>query len=468
MTAPGDTVVVGFSGGADSTALLDVLFNLRDILGITPVAVHVNHGMRQEAFLDEEFASDYCKERGIPLTVVKRDVPAIAARRGLSEEEAGRLVRYEAFEAEAKKYGRVKIAVAHHQGDVAETFLLNLCRGSGLRGLTGIRPVRDNVIRPLLCASRRDIEEYLESIDQPFCTDRTNFENDHTRNVLRNIIIPELERSVNSESSSHILRAALSVTEAEDYIRDTAKREFDLIAARSGDGISLDVRELLKVPEVIRKNIILLSFEELVTSRKDITSAHVQGVLNLICDSGIGDGQGGSRGLMAGSSHLDLPYNLEAERNYESLYIGKKITSSADHRIFPLVLSVNDKKIFELPGGVTVRAEVFSRKGKTDIPGGTYTKWFDYDRIQETVFRTRRKGDVISINMGGTIHKKPINKFMTDEKIPKRDRDKIFLLANGREILWVPGYRRCDIFKIDDSTGNILAVSIINGGNSNG
>ena len=461
-------MIVGFSGGADSTALLDVLFGLKDILGITLEAVHVNHGMRQEAAYDEAFALDFCKERGIPLSVVRKDVPAIAARRGLTEEEAGRSVRYEAFEAAARKYSISKIAVAHHQGDVAETFLLNLCRGSGLRGLTGIRPVRDNVIRPLLCASRRDIEEYLESRDQLFCTDKTNFENDHTRNVIRNVIIPELEKSVNSESASHILRASMSVTEAEDYIRSTAKEKFDLIRDTRDDGISLGVRELLKEPEVIRKNIILLCFEELVTSRKDISYAHVQGVLDLICDSSVKDHDEENMGIVAGSSHLDLPYNLEAERNYDNLYIGKKITPKADYRSFPLIISGNEKKIFDLPGGLTVRAEVFSREGKTDIPSGAYTKWFDYDRIQETVFRTRRKGDVLSINMGGTIHKKPINKFMTDEKIPKRERDKLFLLANGREILWVPGYRRCDIFKIDDSTRNILAVSIINGGNSNG
>ncbi len=185
LTGP-ETVVVGFSGGADSTALLNVLWELKDILGIKLYALHLNHGIRSEASEDAEFCCKFCKEREIECRIVSANVPEMAKELKLTEEEAGRKARYEAFNQYAKELGAGYIAVAHHENDVAETLLMNLLRGTGLHGGSSIRPVRDNIIRPLLCVSRSDIEEYLGKRDISFCTDKTNLENTHTRNILRN------------------------------------------------------------------------------------------------------------------------------------------------------------------------------------------------------------------------------------------------------------------------------------------
>ena len=162
MVKPGDTVLVGFSGGADSTALLQLLWNYGKRIPLQLEAVHVNHGIRgAEALRDQQFCEQFCQERNISFTVVQEDVPAQAARDGLSLEEAGRNVRRRVFEHLAEKYQASVIALAHHQRDQAETMLFRLMRGTGLRGLCGMRPVNGNYIRPLLCVDRPQIEQYL-------------------------------------------------------------------------------------------------------------------------------------------------------------------------------------------------------------------------------------------------------------------------------------------------------------------
>ena len=455
MVEQGETLVVGFSGGADSTALMEVLRDLKGVLKIELAALHVNHGIRAEAGEDEQFVRDYCSKGSIPLKVISRDVPGISRERGLTEEEAGRLIRYEAFADYAKELRAVHIAVAHHQNDVAETLLMNLARGSGLAGAGAIKPVREKIIRPLLCVSRDEIEEYLRERGQVFCTDMTNLENDHTRNIIRNVIIPQFRDKVNSESVLHMFRAAASAGEAQEYIRQVARREYDSIARKGRDGISLDLESFRSLPEIIGKNIILLCFEDLIVSRKDFAYVHVMDVLELLGDC-------------RGCSQIDLPYGLVAERSYDSLYIGKKREPVREIPQVPVSLGPGERKTFEIPGLGSVMAEVFAWNKDMDIPRDTYTKWFDYDRIQEVVFRTRRKRDVISIRQSDGIHTKALNKFMTDAKIPRSKREEICILADGSEVLWVPGYRRCDKYRIDDNTRYILAITIKNGGNTNG
>lgn len=163
MTDRGDGVLAAVSGGADSVCLLLLLHEMAAELGIQVFAFHMNHGIRgEEADRDEQFVAELCKQLGIPLTIVHEKVEEYAAEHGLSGEEAGRILRYQHLKETAEKYKCAKIAVAHHEDDDAETVLLNLFRGSGLAGLSGIRPVRENIIRPLLCVSRKEIEGYLK------------------------------------------------------------------------------------------------------------------------------------------------------------------------------------------------------------------------------------------------------------------------------------------------------------------
>ena len=191
MIKKDDCITAALSGGADSVCLLIILKELSDKYSFTLDALHINHCIRgKESDRDEEFCRNLCKKYDIPLTVIRTDVPAAAAESKKSLEETARDIRYKAFEKHAGDKG--KIATAHTVSDNAETVILNMARGTGLKGLCGIPPVRDNIIRPLIDVTRQQIEDYLKSMNQGFVTDSTNLSDDYTRNRIRHKIIPEL------------------------------------------------------------------------------------------------------------------------------------------------------------------------------------------------------------------------------------------------------------------------------------
>lgn len=472
MLREGDCVVVGFSGGADSTALMTVLVELKRLLKIELVAVHVNHGIREEAGEDEAFARKFCEKRGIEFIAVTKDIPALVREWNMTEEEAGRKVRYEAFrqaatEAEGKNQERrAVIAVAHHQDDVAETLLMNLVRGSGIRGGGAIRPVRDNVVRPLLCVNRREIEDYLEEKGLSYCTDETNAENIHTRNKIRNVVLPYLTENVNEGAAEHLCRAAADFAAADEYIRSQARRLFDEVCDTSGQGeITLDIRKLQGQPRIILENLVLFIFEELVPGRKDIGRAHVDAVLEELQS-------------VDGRESINLPYGILSERNYNELWMGVKKSRSREGRenqeetrfdVLTLLKEKNTQKInMDLPGLGVAEIEILEYNGKTSYPTASYTKWFDYDRIQRAVFRRREPQDEIILDKEDSFYSKKLSKYMTDEKIPASRRDTMLVLADGNSVIWVPGYRYGSRYKVSSKTKRILAINIINGGFNNG
>ena len=205
-----DHCVCGVSGGADSVSLLTILARYRKMLGITLHVVHINHMIRgKEADSDQTYVEDLCSGYGIECISRNIDVVSMAVDMGLTVEEAGRRARYDTFEQIRSLYeseGSV-IAVAHNQNDVAETVIFNMARGTGLGGMKGITPVRNNVVRPILCCAREEIEDYLSRNNIPYCTDSTNNEDDYTRNKIRHKVLPVL-MDVNEQAVSHICAMA--------------------------------------------------------------------------------------------------------------------------------------------------------------------------------------------------------------------------------------------------------------------
>ncbi len=459
MIASGSTVVVGFSGGADSTALILSLYELRKLLNIRLIAVHINHLIRKEAGEDAQFVKSFCKERNIECIVVEKDIPKLSQEWKMTEEEAGRRARYEAFEEILKEKNASYIAIAHHQNDVAETLLMNLFRGSGVHGAGAIRPVRGNIIRPLLCVARSEIEVYLQDKGQLFCHDATNDEDIHTRNIVRNRLLPLAEKEINSAAVSHLCRAALEFSKADAYISKASTLLYEKCAKESTDSILIDLTAIRDEDEVLKDGVILKALEKLTPSRKDITAAHIDSIKDLA------NGRNGT-------ASVDLPYNLEAVRSYDELQIKKKNTknSSLNENEFkiPSFLNVGDEMSFSVPNLGMAHIEILTYNGGKLFPSSAYTKWFDYDRIQGAVFRKRKTGDYILVEQNTALHKKTIAKLMTDEKVPKFERDEIYLLTDGNNVLWVPGIRMSGAFKINENTKKILAINIDNGGFSNG
>ena len=447
MTAPGDAVIVALSGGADSVCLLTVLKQLA-----TPEfllrAVHVHHGIRgAEADRDEAFAQKLCESLSVPLCVAYCHVPAYAAEHGLSEEEAGRILRYQVLEKEAGKWeqelpagSRVKIALAHHRDDNAETILHHLLRGSGLTGLAGIRPVQGRRIRPLLCVGREEIRAYLEAGHISWCEDSTNQSPDYTRNRIRSQVLPLLKTAVNEQAEEHILQAGQIIGQADAYLRQQAEEIWqEAVCGREEDLAAIPLTAFERQPEILKTYLIRHMLDQLHPGWKDIGSRHFTAIAELA-------------GKPVGS-RLDLPGGLMARTGYETLEIVRK----TEREVSVKTESGADGEIHGRQTVPELHMTVFSRQKDQEIPKNQYTKWFDYDKIKGTLsVRTRRTGDYLILPSGGS---KTIARYMIDEKIPKEKREQILLLAEGSHVLWVVGFRISEYYKIEEHTENILQVT---------
>ena len=343
----GDCVLVGLSGGPDSVFLLEVLNGFRESMDFRLFAVHVHHGIRgEEADRDEKFSQELCRERDIPFKVVHVDAPEYAKEKGLSLEEAARILRYEAFEAERKnieegygskaerknledgygcEVGSCRIAVAHHMDDQAETVLHNLVRGSGIKGLSGMEARRGVIIRPLLSVKREYILRKLQEEGIPYVMDSTNLETQYTRNRIRTSVLPEL-KEINPEAASHIAKTADILREADDFFRKMASDyvdRFQEITSDSGDAdrfqdttsdfgdgireISIPVEELKTYPELVRQYVMMELVRRIGTPLKDWSTVHFRDMDKLI------HGKGGA--------HLDLPYRMSADYRKKHLIL---------------------------------------------------------------------------------------------------------------------------------------------------
>ena len=430
-----DKVIAGVSGGADSVCLLFVLMRLSKEMDFSIHAVHVNHGIRgQSADKDEDFVCRLCESLGIPFTVFRENIPVYAKEHGLTEEEAGRKVRRDLFEKVLGEHRGTKIALAHHLNDNAETLLFNLCRGTGLKGLGAIAPASGVWIRPLLCVKRIEIESYLEKRGISYCTDETNAQNTYTRNKIRNEVFPYLEKNVNEQAVLHITETAEQMRVLGEYIADEVLRLKKICTKDDGLGGLLLIEESYrKTKEVFRPYLLHELLCDAAGYRKDIEGIHVRLTEELLCKQ-VG-------------RQVNLPYQVTAVRCYEGIQFIKK-------REVPVRIPEEEGKF---------RLEIIDREMISQaFPQKNYTKWFDYDIIKNTVkIRHREPGDYLTIDKYGNTQK--LKAYFINEKIPKNERDSVWLAADGSHIMWVVGYRQNQMYQITDKTKRILEIQFYGG-----
>ncbi len=442
-------VIVGVSGGADSMCLLFVMLSLRSRLNMTVTAVHIHHGLRgAEADADEAFTKAFCQGKDIECVIFRTDIRAMAHREKLTEEEAGRKYRYMCFEQVRAQKHAACIAVAHHQDDQAETVLFNLARGSGLAGLSGIAPVRDKIIRPLLCLNRREIEALLEENHIDFCTDRTNFDTNYTRNKLRHQVLPFFTEEINSETVAHISKTAVNVRAVLEYIRQQAKEALSCVSLQNQPQ-TLQCRLFLQYPEIIQKEMLRSWLDRHTGSLKDITEKHIEAIIDLAKN------QSGRR--------IHLPYGWIAVRSGEGMTL-KYVKENAPQKASTEEIEISQMPCeIEIEPGMTVTFDFLSLNEEKNeenliIPENACTKWMDYDKIKGSLkIRHRQSSDVISIRGGR--HKK-LRRVMIDDKIPEDIRNKLWLLADDNDILCILGGRMGEDYKVTKDTRTILIVGI--------
>ncbi len=459
MINRGDTIILGISGGADSVCLLFVLLELCEEYELNLMGVHVNHNLRgDEALRDQEFVETICKEHQVPCEVISVDVRREAQKRKRSLEEAGREVRQEAF-AEIMENnnltGNVKIATAHHGNDNAETLLMNLARGTGISGLVGIAPVCDNRIRPLLCVQRTEIELYLREKGQSFCIDHTNLENIYTRNILRNMVIPQLEELVNAQTVVHMNQTMEEMGKIESYLQEDVNRTWEsCVQCNSEKTRMILYGEMLeKKNEIIQERVIKRAIEEVAGSRRNIGRVHVAHVLQLF-------------GRQVGRV-VHLPYGVEGKRTYEGVEIYQVTNVTENEKSLENIYESGMKLVIPgktyLSDGSVVKTRILDGNVMDKKQENTYTKYFDYDIMTGVPYiRTRNIGDYIVVNQSG--NKQALKKYYINNKVPEELRDRIPLVTLDNEVLWVMGYRRSSRYETNENTNKVLEVKY-DGGN---
>lgn len=426
-------VICGISGGADSVFLLRVLLAMSTDRRISPDeylirAVHVNHMIRgEEADRDEEFVKKLCKSLGVPLTICREDIPALAKKEGMTVEEAGRAYRYACFEKEAEKLqaeglaADVRIAVAHNRNDLVETVIYNMVRGSSVSGLAGIPPKRDCIIRPLLMTSRDEIEECIAALGAEYVTDSTNLSHEYTRNKIRLDIMPLL-REINEGADRHIAELALDALDA----RKSAQGEH-----------------------------VLSMIEEAGGRRKDITREHISSVIAL------NDKENGKK--------VDLPYGLEAVKENDTVVIRKaedkakrinewfeRLLEAAEAEDSETISPDEYKEIAKVDYSVIGRvlAKVIELSSDVVISKKEYTKMVDCDKLEAVpVLRTPKEGDYMVVTSDGKTKK--LSRIFTDAKVPQEVRETFPVVACGSEVIWAVGLRLGESAKITDETKKI-------------
>ena len=481
LIGKGDCLIAGISGGADSVCLLFLLCGLRERLGIEIRVVHVNHGIRREADEDARFVEKLCERLGVSCRVVKKDVPALAENWGMSEEEAGRRVRYEAFYAEAEQAGkekgladeRIKIAVAHNMNDNAETVLFRMFRGSGIKGLAGIPALREGryaIVRPLLFAGREEIEEYLRSRNEGWVNDCTNELDIYARNRIRHNILPEAER-VASGAVKHINEVAGIMAETEDLLSALTGECFDRCVEVTGKGnnipVKIDIKEFSKLHIALKKRVVHRCLKEVSGGGRDLGALQVEQILELA--------------EREGNRSIDIARGIAAVREYGFVTIRTKMgTGESESKENPEgqkqgISNKTDGRSCDEDNPVKGRIKIeryalselvskdkdFLRKLGDEANVNKYTKWLDCDKIDGHIeMRKRCSGDYFMISRpGGGFGKKSLKAYLIDCKVPAAARDNIPVVACKDKCLWLVGYRISDDIKVTEETKEVYKVT---------
>ncbi|TYP58733.1 tRNA lysidine(34) synthetase TilS [Thermosediminibacter litoriperuensis] len=444
MLQRGDRVLVGVSGGPDSVCLLHLLLRHREEFDISLAVAHLNHCFRgAESDEDEAFVRDLAGKWGLPYYGEKVDVPDYIKKTGLSPEDAARRVRYAFFERVRREIGAGKVALAHNSNDREETILMNIFRGTGLEGLTGIEAVRDHYIRPLIEVERAAIEEYLKREGVPYRIDSTNLQTYYYRNKLRLELIPLIKREYCPHLSASLKRLSEIASADISLLGKLTDEAFARVVRAMPGGVMIDLKKFNELHEALRYRVVRKAVEEILGDLKDFEYRHARMAVEFIAEKPTG-------------SRLNLPRGLTGEKSYEYFYIYRGDPPAAADFYYELPVP---GKIQVPEAGAAVTARIIENKGGIAFKANPLMAYLDYGKIKGNLaVRNRRPGDRF-IPFGSRFSKK-LQDFFVDNKIPAGERDRVPLVVAGDRILWVGGMRIDDRFKVTGDTKKILVLEI--------
>jgi tRNA(Ile)-lysidine synthase len=450
----GEHVLAAVSGGPDSVALLHVLKMLQNEYNLHIDAAHLNHGLRgSDADNEEGFVRALCDEMRVRLFVKKVDIGILQKKSGKSLEEAAREERYRFLYQEAQEHGDVKIATGHHRDDQAETFLINLLRGSGPEGLKGITPIRDGcLIRPLLYVRRDEILEFLTKEGLSYMTDGSNSDVSFLRNRIRKELIPELEKRYNPNLTEGLARTAEIIRVENDYLRDVVQSLiFSLKIDINDKKILLPLRHFSEQHEAVQARMIKFLLEEISPSKQGVGYRHVRSVMEL-CEKDD-----------ARMRRLHLPFGIVVEKQPALLMIKKereadkrKTNKNSEKERFEIKVKVPDLIHLEER---SILFELIDKPLISEMKNHYKTAFMDYGTIEgPLLLRNIRPGDRMDfLGLGGT---KKLKDYFIDKKIPRGLRADIPLLVDSRSVIWIAGERISQRVCVTENTKKVLKVEL--------
>lgn len=459
MIVPGDLLIAGVSGGADSLAMLHLLKGLQEEFNFKLHVGHVDHSLRgKEAEEEARWVQETAENWGIPCTVTKVNVPQYVQETGASVEEAGHILRQKFFLELMTEVGAQKIALAHQANDQAETVLMHFLVGAGMQGLQGIKPVNLPFIRPLIFLQRESIEAYCREHSLEPRQDASNKNLIFLRNKIRHEVIPWLAEKTNPNLIETLNRTAYILQADEDFLQNETKKLARKYVQLKDRIISLSISDWVVIPESMQRRLIRLVYMK-AGGKKGLDFLHVEGIQSLIKEGQVG-------------KYLQLPGKITVEKGYGELFF-----SQAEHKKRSLnnVEKNSMEKIKErpliIPGetfipetGQRIIAEIVefmeSASGLADDRGKkkVYLPW--EQPFPQFYVRSRRAGDRIApAGLKGT---KKLKDYFIDKKIPRKERDNILLVVSGNDIVWIPGLALTENSRKKSKSGKYLALSLIN------
>lgn len=420
MISAGDVIGVGFSGGSDSMALLHYLATNQQKFDIEVVAIHIDHGIRENSYIDADFAKEKAKELGVRFYKFRVDAPKLAKEKNVSIETAAREARYGVFKTLLRKGLVDKIALAHHMQDQAETILMHIFRGSGVAGAKGMEPIRENVyIRPMLTTSKEEINAYINEHDLDYREDETNTDTSYNRNFIRNVVMKQvLTRWPNAVKA--IASFGQAVSEDDEYINKQLYADAVIV---EGDEAKIPTSYFFFDKPIITR-IIFKAFKAIGIT-KDIERKHIDMILDL------------AKNLENGK-RISLPFDAVAIKEYDYVTIVNKHKEE-------IVLNEPFKSgEFEVEGF----GKVIVKRVK-DCPPRKNVLYIDFRKVPKTaVWRFRQEGDVFEKFGGGS---KKLKAYLIDKKIPLRERKVLPVLADGNEVYVIAGVEISNKVRVTDA-----------------
>jgi tRNA(Ile)-lysidine synthase len=437
----GDKIIIGFSGGADSTALLTFFYHIRSRYRLSLLAAHVNYHLRgSESKRDEEFVQEFCFHHNISL--VKKDAKLKEVK---NVENQAREIRMEYFQKLLKLYKANKIALAHQREDQAETVLFRFMRGAGLHGLSGIEAKHFPLIHPFLPVSKAEITAFLQAENISWREDSSNHSLLYSRNKIRNQMIPWIEENINSNIVNHIHTLSFILSDADDILQDLARKKLNQMqTGKEKEILKLDIQLLKKCNSTLRFYIYQNVYQQICNHKQDFYHIHFQNIEAILPSSG--------------SKQIFLPHEVVVLKEYDEL-------SFLSQDSLQTVNVENSREITSIRTRFSFEDFRISMKKYKLLPKKRYVyenkeeAFFDYDKISfPLVIRHRQPGDKF-IPFGMT-HSKKLKDFFIDEKVPKFERDKLLVFADSEKIIWIGEMRIDARVALDENTKNILKLRI--------